>query len=63
MADYIPNVEADLIPWFQNVASNLLLGGANVAGQPETRYFRARFREKDLPVGDLSAEVNVTARP
>ena len=34
-----------------------------VAGQPEVRQYRARWRDDDLPVGDWSDIVQVTARP
>lgn len=34
-----------------------------VAGQPEQRRYRARFRDDDLPVGGWSAIVQVTAAP
>ena len=33
-----------------------------VAGQPENRQYKARFRKNDLPVGDWSDIVEVTAR-
>lgn len=33
------------------------------AGQPEVRQYKARFRDDDLPVGDWSDIVQVTARP
>jgi hypothetical protein len=34
-----------------------------VAGQPEIREYRARFRDNDLPVGDWSDIVSITAQP
>ena len=34
-----------------------------VAGQPEVRQYRARWRDDDLPFGDWSDIVQVTARP
>jgi len=33
-----------------------------VAGQPENRQYKARFRKNDQPVGDWSDIVEVTAR-
>ena len=34
-----------------------------VAGQPEQRRYRARFVDDDVPVGDWSDVVEVTAHP
>lgn len=34
-----------------------------VAGQPETRDYRARYRDDDLPVGEWSDVISVTAQP
>ncbi len=34
-----------------------------VAGQPEQRRYRARYVDNDLPVGDWSDTVEMTARP
>lgn len=34
-----------------------------VAGQPEQRRYRARYVDNDVPVGDWSDTVKVTARP
>jgi hypothetical protein len=34
-----------------------------VAGQPEQRRYRARFVDNDVPVGDWSDTVEVTAHP
>jgi len=34
-----------------------------VAGQPEVREYRARFRDNDIPVGDWSDIVSATAQP
>jgi len=34
-----------------------------VAGQPEVRQYRARWRDDDQPFGDWSDIVQVTARP
>ena len=34
-----------------------------VAGQPEVRQYRARWRDDDQPLGDWSDIVQVTARP
>lgn len=33
-----------------------------VAGQPEVRQYRARFKDNDLPVGDWSDVISVTAQ-
>ena len=35
---------------------------ALVPGQPEVRQYRARFKDDDLPVGDWSDVISVTAQ-